>query len=129
MIKSLRTKPLRVIAIAVLPLALLGTACGSDDDSDTPSNTEASGDAPADTAGDEESGANDDVEAFCDDVDEFVEAFNKVLSDPSSGDIGALTTQAEELASSAIELQGSVDGDDSERLQECTESLSDISGG
>ena len=129
MIKSLRTTPMRALAIAVLPLALLGTACGSDDDSDTPTNTEASGDAPADTAGDEESGTNADVEAFCDQVDEFVDAFNKVLSDPSSGDVGELTTQGQELASSAMELQGSVSGDDSDRLQECTQSLSDISAG
>src|SRR4051794_40935731 len=75
MIKSLRSKPIRLIAIAVVPLALLGTACGSDDDSDndSPANTEASSDAPADTAGGEESSSNPDVETFCDEVDDFVE--------------------------------------------------------
>ena len=131
MIKSLRTKPIRLIAIAVLPLALLGTACGSDDDTDndSPANTEASGDAPADTGDDVESGSNADVETFCDEVDEFVEAFNEVMADPSSGDVGELTTQAQELVSAGTELAGSVEGDDRARLEECTKSLSELSAG
>ena len=131
MIKSLRSKPIRLIAIAVVPLALLGTACGSDSDgdNDSPANTEASSDAPADTDGGEESSSNPDVETFCNEVDDFVESFNKVMADPSSGDVGELTTQAQELVSAGTDLAGSVEGDDRARLEECTKSLSDLSGG
>jgi len=136
MIKSLRTKPLRMVAIAVLPLALLGTACSSDDDGDSPTDTEsdapadtdASSDAPADTeaTGDESGEANAEVEAFCTQVDEFVAAMDEVLADPSSGDVAEITAQGQDLAAAATELSGSVDGDDTERLQECTEELSNI---
>ncbi len=126
MIKSLRNKPLRMVAIAVLPLALLGTACGSDDDGDSPADTEA--DAPADTeaAGDESGEANAEVEAFCTQVDEFVAAMDEVLADPSSGDVAEITAQGQDLAAAATDLAGSVEGDDTERLQECTEELSNI---
>ena len=126
MIKSLRNKPLRMVAIAILPLALLGTACGSDDDGDSPANTEA--DAPADTeaAGDESGEGNAEVEAFCTQVDEFVAAMDEVLADPSSGDVAEITAQGQDLAAAATDLAGSVEGDDTERLQECTEKLSTI---
>ena len=121
-------RSLRPLAIAIVPLVLLGTACSSDDDSDTPADTEASSDAPADTdaSGEESSGSNPDVEAFCSEVDEFVTAMEEVLADPTSGDAAALATQGQDLAASATELAGSVDGSDSERLQECTSDLSDI---
>ena len=132
MIKSLRNRPLRMVAIAVLPLALLGTACGSDDDGDSPADTEA--DAPADTeaseprptrsAGEESGEGNAEVEAFCTQVDEFVAAMDEVLADPSSGDVAEITAQGQDLAAAATDLAGSVEGDDSERLQECTEELS-----
>ena len=119
---------LRPLVIAIVPLALLGAACSSDDDGDTPTDTEASSDAPAGTeaSGEESSGSNPDVEAFCDEVDAFVAAMEEVLADPSSGDAAALATQGQDLAASATELAGSVDSGDSERLQECTSSLSDI---
>jgi hypothetical protein len=119
---------LRPLVIAIVPLVLLGAACGSDDDSDTPADTEASSDAPADTeaAGEESSGGNADVEAFCGEVDDFVAAMEELLADPTSGDAAALATQGQELTASAAELAGSVDGSDSERLQECTSNLSEI---
>jgi hypothetical protein len=138
MIKTLRTKPLRMLAIAVLPLALLGTACSSDDDGDSPADTEATSDAPADTEADgeeptgteasgEETGEGSaDVEAFCTQVDEFVVAMEEVLADPASGDVAAITAQGQELATSAAALAGSIDAADSARLQECTEQLSTI---
>jgi len=128
MIKSLRKKPLRIVAIAVLPLALLGTACGSDDDGDSPSDTEASEDAPADTeaSGDEESGSNAEVEDFCSQVDDFVAAMEEIMADPSSGDAAAIAAQGQELSAAAGDLAGSVDSGDMERVQECTEKLSAI---
>jgi len=115
-----------MVAIAVLPLALLGTACSSDDDGDSPADTET--DAPADTeaAGDESGEANAEVEAFCTQVDEFVVAMDEVLADPSSGDVAEITAQGQDLAAAATDLAGSVEGDDTERLQECTEELSNI---
>jgi hypothetical protein len=120
MIKSLRAKPLRIIAIAVLPLALLGTACSSDDDGDDPADTEASSDA-------EESGGNAEVEAFCDQVDEFVPAMEEMIADPTSGDAAALATQAQDLIAAGTALAGSVDSGDADRLEECTQKLSEIS--
>jgi hypothetical protein len=131
MMKSLRNKPLRVVAIAILPLALLGTACGSDDDGDSPADTEASGDAPSDTeaSGESESegsGGNPEVEAFCSEVDEFVAAMEDILADPSSGDAAAIAEQGQELSASAGALAGSVDSSDMDRLQECTENISAV---
>jgi hypothetical protein len=130
MIKSLRAKPLRIIAIAVLPLALLGTACSSDDDGDDPADTEASSDSPADTEASsdaEESGGNAEVEAFCDQVDEFVPAMEEMIADPTSGDAAALATQAQDLIAAGTALAGSVDSGDADRLEECTQKLSEIS--
>ncbi len=130
MTKSLRTRPLRMVAIAVLPLALLGAACSSDDDADS-ADTEASADEPGEETADTEAsgdaeGGNPEVEEFCSQVDEFVTAMEEVLADPTSGDAAALATQGQELATSATELAGSVDASDSERLQECTQKLSEI---
>ena len=136
MIKSLRSKPFRIVAIAVVPLALLGASCSSDDDADS-ADTEAagdaeeSGDATADTeaGGDaEESGSNPEVEAFCDEVDEFVPAMEELIADPTSGDAGALAEQAQELVAAGAALAGSVDSGDAERLQECTEKLAEVNG-
>ena len=128
MTKSLRKTPLRVLAIAVLPLALLGTACGSDDDGDSPTDTEASTDAPADTeASGEESGEGSaDVEAFCTQVDEFVTAMNEVIADPSSGDVAEITSQGQDLIAAGTDLAGSVEDGDRARLEECTAELENI---
>jgi hypothetical protein len=125
-------KSLRPLALAIVPLVLLGTACGSDDDtgSDTTDATAAESSSEessdAESSGDESSSSNPDVEAFCDEVDEFVTAMEDVLADPASGDAAELATQGQELATSAQELAGSVDAEDADRLQECTAQLSDL---
>ena len=122
-----------IVAIAVVPLSLLGASCSSDDDGDS-ADTEESGDATADTeaaddAGDaEESGGNPEVEAFCDEVDEFVPAMEELIADPTSGDAGAMAEQAQELVAAGAALAGSVDSGDAERLQECTEKLAEVNG-
>ncbi len=129
MIKSLRNKPLRIVAIAVLPLALLGTACGSDSDDDSPADTGAEapdGTEASDDSDSEGSEGNPEVEAFCSQVDEFVTAMDEILADPTSGDAAAIAAQGQELSASAAELAGNVDSSDSDRLQECTEELSSI---
>ena len=126
MIKSLRNKPLRMVAIAILPLALLGTACGSDDDGDSPANTEADAPAGTDVAGDESGAGSADVEAYCDEVDDLVAAMDEVIEDPSSGDVADITAQIQDLISAGTDLAGSVEGDDTDRVRECTEELSNI---
>jgi hypothetical protein len=130
-------KSLRPLALAIVPLVLLGTACGSDDDSGSDSTDATAAESPseessdaessdAESSGDESSSSNPDVEAFCDEVDEFVTAMEEILADPASGDAAELATQGQELATSAQELAGSVDAEDADRLQECTAQLSDL---
>ena len=131
MIKSLRNKPLRMVAIAVLPLALLGTACGSDDDGDSPADTES--DAPADTEavrrterGDESGEATRMSRRSARRSTSSSPRWTKCSPTPRAVTWRTITAQGQDLASAATDLAGSVDGDDTERLQECTEKLSII---
>ncbi len=123
-------KPLRPIAIAVLPLVLLVTACGSDSDSDSSGDTAAAtSDAPASSdAADaaDAGGANADVETFCTSVDEFVDAMNAMLEDPTKGDAAALATQGQDLVKVATDLGVSIDSADTARLEECAKKLTEI---
>ncbi len=133
MTKSLRTKPLRMVAIAVLPLALLGTACSSDDDGDSGRHRSIGrrrgagrrhGRRPRHRA---TPSGNADVEEFCSQVDEFVDRDGRVLADPTSGDAGALATQGQELAASAHRARRlGRQRPTADRLEECTEKLSEI---
>ncbi len=119
--------PLRTLAIALVPLALVATACGSDDKPTTteaPTDSTATGDTTATDSGD--AGSNADVEAFCNQVDQFVEAMNKLIADPTSGDAAALAQEGQDLLSSATALSGSVTGDDAARIKDCTKNLENV---
>jgi hypothetical protein len=128
-------KQLRPLAIALVPVLLVASACGSDDSSGDSSggsdSTEAADDASdsQDTAAADDSGSadgNPDVEAYCDEVEEFVEAMNAVLADPTSGDAAALATQGLELTNKAAKLAGSAGAGDSDRLAECSKKVEEI---
>jgi ABC-type glycerol-3-phosphate transport system substrate-binding protein len=122
------TKMLRITALT-LPLVIGTVACGSDDDS-TPATTAAATDEPAATAApsgdDETSGSNPEVEAYCTEVDEFVEANQQMLEDPASVDVEAITQQSLDLIAAATALATSTDGDDAARLAECSEKFAEV---
>ena len=118
------TRILKITALT-LPLAIGTVACGSDDDA-----TPAGNDEPAATAApagdDEASGSNPEVEAYCTEVDEFVEANKQLLEDPASVDVEAITQQSLDLIAAASALATTTDGDDAARLAECSEKFAEV---
>ena len=91
---------------------------GDDDTEETTTTTEGDG---GDDSGDSGDGGNADVQAYCDDVDAFVEAALDAGSDPSA--LAGLTEEATALQESGTELaENSADlsEDDAEALQACT---------
>lgn len=123
------TRMLKLTALT-LPLVIGAVACGSDDDSTPAATTAVASDEPAATAapsGDgEASGSNAEVEAYCAEVDEFVEANQQMLDDPTSVDVEAITQQSLDLIAAATALATTTDGDDAARLAECTEKFEEI---
>lgn len=123
------TRNLKLIALA-LPLMIGVAACGgSDDGTSAPPPVVADNDPantakPADDSGTPK--ANEAVEAFCTQVDEFVEASQKLIDDPASADVTKITKQGTDLAAAASTLATSTTPADSARLQECTAKFADI---
>ncbi len=77
--------------------ASTGAACSSDAKKSTTT-------APAGTAAPGGGSANADVTAFCAAADKLAADFKKVMADPASGDITALTASAADLSKKAAAL-------------------------
>ncbi len=112
-------------------LATTAAACGSDDEKkdEKPASTEAVSDDGGDSG---ESGGNAEVEAYCQSAEDLAAELKKVMADPTSGDVAALTAQAQELATQAATLGAAVAGDAAAaaRVQECSTALStSLTGG
>jgi hypothetical protein len=111
-------------SIMVAGLVLAGAACGGDDgetaDTDT---TEASSDAGGDSGG-----GNSEVEEYCTQAEELGKELADVMADPTSGDVAALTAQANDLVAAAAALS-SANADDVERITECSEKITASLGG
>lgn len=113
-------------SMMVAGLVLAGAACGGDDGGDTaePDTTEASSDAGGDSGG----GGSSEVEEYCSEAEALGEELAKVMEDPMSGDVAALTAQANELVAAAAALSGS-NADDVERINECSAKITAALGG
>lgn len=112
-------------SMMVAGLVLAGAACGGDDGGDTaePDTTEASSDAGGDSGG-----GSSEVEEYCSEAEALGEELAKVMEDPMSGDVAALTAQANELVAAAAALSGS-NADDVERINECSAKITAALGG
>lgn len=91
--------------------ATTAAACGSDDDTKTPTTE----------AGD---GASAEVAAFCQSAKDLGAEFKKVMADPTSGDAAALTSKATELGTKAASLTASATAADSTKIQVCLQEMS-----
>jgi hypothetical protein len=114
-------------SMMVAGLVLAGAACGGDDgDAAETDTTEASTDAGGDSGGD--AGGSSEVEEYCTEAEALGEELAKVMEDPMSGDVAALTAQANELVAAAAALSGS-NADDVERINECSAKITAALGG
>jgi len=89
-------------------------ACGDDDSSTAKTTIAADAGDTADTtaaAGDAGASTNPDVAAFCKSADELGVEFKKVMADPASGDVTALSAKATELSTQAATLSSSSPAD------------------
>ncbi|MGB8860739.1 MAG: hypothetical protein WCC60_15885 [Ilumatobacteraceae bacterium] len=98
--------------------AAFGTtaAACSDDDSNKTTTTAA---AP----GGDVASSNPDVVAFCQKADDLAAEFKKVMADPTSGDVNALTTTAGELTAQATALS-SASPADAQAVSACLQKMS-----
>lgn len=101
-------------------------ACGDDNDTNTTTTVAAS----ADTTAGEDSGddgdavsSNPDVAAFCQSAEELGAEFKKVMADPTSGDVTALTATANELTTQAATLS-SASPADAQVISDCLTAMS-----
>ncbi len=85
-------------------------AC-SDGSSTSKTAAVAAGDTADTTAGDAGTSANPDVAAFCKSADDLAEQFKKVMADPASGDVAALSATATELSTKAATLSSASPAD------------------
>ena len=102
----------------------VSTAAACSDDSSTSKPAVAG--APADTtagAGDAGTSANPDVAAFCKSADELAVEFKKVMADPASGDVTALSATATELSTKAATLSAASPAD-ATAISECLKKMS-----
>lgn len=103
-------------------------AC-SDDDKKSETTVAATA-APADTTGGAtdattaggSASSNPDVVAFCDAANQLAEDYKKVMADPASGDIGALTASATDLTTKATALSSSSPAD-AEAISACLQTM------
>ncbi len=120
--------------LAATLLTFGATACGGDDDTDAKASTEAdsgdSGDSgdSADSADSGSSSDNADVQAYCDQAAKVADELKKVMADPTSGDMAALSTEATELVAKAAQLS-SANADDVDEINRCSALLSEAVGG
>ncbi len=88
--------------------AFVSTAAACSDDAKTVKTTV----APAGDAGtDAGASSNPDVVAFCKSADELAAEFKKVMADPASGDVAALTASATDLSTKAATLSSASPAD------------------
>jgi len=74
-------------------------------------------------AGDTGTSANPEVTAFCKTADELAVEFKKVMADPASGDVTALTATATELSTKAATL-ASASPADATAISDCLTKMS-----
>jgi len=105
----------------------VSTAAACSDDSSTAKTTvaDAGGDTADTTAGAGDAGtsSNPDVVAFCKSADELAVEFKKVMADPASGNVTALTATATELSTQAGTLS-SASPADATAISECLQKMS-----
>jgi hypothetical protein len=112
--------------LVAVAFATTATACGDDDSTKTTTTVAAGSDA---TTGDAAGGGGDavssnpDVVAFCKSAEELGAEFKKVMADPTSGDITALTASANELTSQATTLT-SASPADAQAISDCLTAMS-----
>ena len=92
-----------------------GGAAACSDDSET--NSGATEAVAGETSG--ETSSNADVHEYCDQAEALAEGLKKVMADPTSGDMTALSTQAIELVSAAVQLS-SANADDTDEIKRCS---------
>lgn len=100
------------------------TACGDDESSDTAAATESESDSGAG----ESSSDNADVQAYCEQAEQVADELKKVMADPTSGDMAALSQEATELVTKAAQLT-SANADDVDEINRCSALLSEAVGG
>jgi len=103
----------------------VSTAAACSDGSSTAKTTVAAdaGDTADTTAGDTGTSANPEVAAFCKSADELAVEFKKVMADPTSGDVTALTATATELSTKAATL-ASASPADATAISDCLTKMS-----
>ena len=99
--------------------AFVSTATACSDDAKTVNTTV----APAADSGDSGASSNPDVVAFCKSADDLAEQFKKVMADPASGDITALSATATELSTKAATLS-SASPADATAISDCLTKMS-----
>ena len=98
-------------------------ACGDDDSSSAKTTVAAAGDTETTAAAGDSTSANPEVAAFCKSADELAEQFKKVMADPASGDVAALSATATELSTKAATLS-SASPADAQVISDCLTKMS-----
>ena len=114
--------------LAATLLTFGATACGGDDDTDAKASTEADSGDSGDSGDNGSSSDNADVQAYCDQAAKVADELKKVMADPTSGDMAALSTEATELVAKAAQLS-SANADDVDEINRCSALLSEAVGG
>jgi hypothetical protein len=122
MFAAMKKRTLALILGATLVLGV--AACGDDDDSDGGSTdrTTTEQDSGSDDGG--SASGNADVQAYCDAVDEYVQAAQDVIDDPTSGDAAELSQQGQDLAAQGQELASNaadLTPEDAQAIADCTQ--------
>ena len=112
-------------SMMIAGLLFTGVACGGDD-GDSGSDTETTEASSGDNGG--ESSGNAEVDEYCQQAEELAEELKKVMADPTSGDVAALTTQANDLVAAAAALV-TASPDDVDRINECSAKITEGLGG
>ncbi len=105
----------KTLSWMLVATAFVSTAAACGDDSSTAKTTVAQAADTAKTtvaaAGDAGTSSNPDVVAFCKSADDLAAQFKKVMADPASGDITALSATATDLSTKAATLSSSSPAD------------------
>ncbi len=130
----------RLLGFLMVGLLFAGTAaaCSSDDDGggDTTTTAADSGGGSTDTtaadSGDSGGGGNEAITAYCDSVQEFVDAGEALAADPTDADAQqTFTDLGTQLATDGAALAGQVgtfSADDAAQFQECQTDFSSAQG-
>ncbi|HQZ32843.1 MAG TPA: hypothetical protein PK020_00390 [Ilumatobacteraceae bacterium] len=108
----------------------VSSAAACSDDAKTVKTTAApaadagdTGNTTAAPAGDAGTSSNPDVVAFCKSADDLADQFKKVMADPASGDITALSATATDLSTKAATLSSSSPAD-ANAISACLQKMS-----